>query len=99
MGHGIIARGIVARGAGAMLAAAAVAAPASASASRETIGVATQEADGTIVLMLRTRGAGGAGGDAQVRYTPADKDYAMIARHVGPIPPGGSVPVKPFPAK
>jgi hypothetical protein len=61
------------------------------------IGTASQEADGTIVLMLRAEGAGGALGDAQMRYAPTDKDYAMVARHVGPIPKGGSVPVKPFP--
>lgn len=60
------------------------------------IGVATQEADGTIVLQLRAEQEGGSVGDAQFRYTPTDKDYAMIARHVGPIPRGGSVPVKPF---
>ena len=60
------------------------------------IGVATQEPDGTIVLQLRAEGADGATGDAQFRYPPAHKDYQMIVRHVGPIPKGGSVPVKPF---
>jgi hypothetical protein len=60
------------------------------------IGVATQEADGTIVLQLRAEQDGGGMGDAQFRYAPTDKDYAMIARHVGPIPRGGSVPVRPF---
>lgn len=62
----------------------------------ETIGVATQEPDGTIVLMLRAEGTGGAIGDAQFRYPPTHRDYAMIKAHVGPIPRGGSVPVKPF---
>ena len=60
------------------------------------IGTATQEGDGTIVLQLRAEQDGGGMGDAQFRYTPTDKDYAMIAWHVGPIPKGGSVPVKPF---
>ena len=60
------------------------------------IGMATQEADGTIVLILRAEGENGEIGDAQFRYPPGDKDYAMIAKHVGPIPKGGSVLVKPF---
>lgn len=63
------------------------------------IGTATQEADGTIVLQLRAEGAGGMIGDAQFRYPPTHKDYQMIVRHVGPIPKGGSVPVKPFPGQ
>lgn len=60
------------------------------------IGTARQEPDGTIVLMLRAEGAGRALGDAEIRYLPTDKDYGMVARHVGPIPKGGSVPVSPF---
>ena len=63
----------------------------------EPIGVATIEEDGTIVLMLRAEGEDGKIGDAQFRYPPTDKDYSMIKAHVGPIPKGGSVPVKPFP--
>ena len=62
----------------------------------DVIGVATQEADGTILLQLRAEGPDGAIGDGLLRYPPADKDYAMIARHVGPILKGGSVPVRPF---
>jgi hypothetical protein len=60
------------------------------------IGVATQEPNGTIVLQLRAEQEGFGMGDAQFRYATTDKDYAMVARHVGPIPRGGSVPVKPF---
>jgi hypothetical protein len=62
----------------------------------ESIGVATQEGDGTIILMLRATGAG-AIGDAQFRYPPTHPQYAMIKAHVGPIPPGKSVSVRPFP--
>lgn len=62
----------------------------------DVIGVATQEADGTIVLQLRAEGPDGAIGDGLSRYPPGDKDYAMVASHVGPIPKGGSVPVRPF---
>lgn len=62
-----------------------------------SIGVATQEANGTIVLTLRADGAGGAIGDAQFRYPPNHPQYAMIQNHVGAIPKGRSVPVAPFP--
>lgn len=62
-----------------------------------SIGTATQEADGTIALALRAQDAGGAFGDAQIRYAPRDRDYAMVKAHVGPIPKNGTVPVKPFP--
>ena len=61
-----------------------------------SIGVATQEADGTIVLTLRAEAASGVVGDGQLRYSPSNHYYAIIARHVGPIPRGGSVPVRPF---
>lgn len=67
------------------------------SATTDAIGVATQEADGTIVLALRATGGQGSVGDAQLRYPPNHPDYAMIKEHVGLIPPGGSVPVRPFP--
>jgi hypothetical protein len=62
----------------------------------QTIGVATQEADGTIVLQLRASSDGGAAGDALVHYPPHDPRHAAVAKHVGPIPEGGSVPVKRF---
>jgi hypothetical protein len=62
----------------------------------QPIGVATQEADGTIVLHLRTPSDGGPVGDALIRYPPGNPHYAEMARHVGPIPKGGSVFVKPF---
>lgn len=62
----------------------------------ETIGVATQEADGTIVVQLRTPSDSGMVGDAIVRYPPGDPNYAVVSRHIGPIPKGGSVFVKRF---
>jgi hypothetical protein len=62
-----------------------------------SIGMATEEADGTIVLTLRADGPGGMVGDSQFRYPPTHKDYRMIQSHVGPVPAGKSVPVKPFP--
>lgn len=63
----------------------------------EIIGVAMQEADGTIVLQLRTPSDSGIVGDALIRYPRDNPDYATVARHVGPIPKGGSVMVKRFP--
>lgn len=65
--------------------------------SAPPIGVATQEPDGTIILMLHAEGENGEIGDAQFRYPPSDKDYGMIKAYVGRIPPGGSVPVAPLP--
>ena len=65
----------------------------------DTVGSATSEADGSIVLTLRATGWGSLIGDARIRYTPADPNYGMIARHVGPIAPGASVPVRPFDAR
>lgn len=62
----------------------------------ESIGVATQEPDGTIVLDLNAEGDGVVG-RGLLRYPPSHPDYAMIRDHVGPIPQGGSVPVPPFP--
>ncbi len=62
----------------------------------ETIGVATQAPDGTIVLQLRAMTEDGGIGDALIRYRPGDSHYGTVARHVGPIPRGGSVFVKPF---
>lgn len=64
-----------------------------------SIGTATQEKDGTIVLTLRAEGTGGQLGDAQFRYPPNDPQYAMVKAHVGPIAPGCSVLVLPFPEK
>lgn len=64
----------------------------------ESIGAATQEADGTIVLMLRAT-ADGTVGDAQFRYPPTHAQYAMIKAHVGPIASGKSVLVRPFPER
>ena len=71
--------------------------PQSSIAASDSIGVATQEPDGTIVLVLRAEGQGEAVGEGLLRYPRSDPDYDMISKHVGPIPPGGTVMVKPFP--
>jgi len=64
----------------------------------ESIGSATMEADGTIVLQLRAE-TGSAVGDALFRYPPSHEEYVRIRAHVGPIEPGQSRPVPPFPDK
>jgi hypothetical protein len=61
-----------------------------------SIGVATMEADGTIVLQLRAT-EDGVHGEGYFRYAPGHKDYSMILGHVGGLRPGESKPVPPFP--
>lgn len=62
----------------------------------ESIGVATMEPDRTIVLQLRATGPGLLG-DTLLRYPPDHAQYAEILAHVGPLEPGQSRPVAPFP--
>jgi hypothetical protein len=67
-----------------------------ASISGEPVGIAEQEPDGTVVSILRTEEENGEIAEARFRYSTADKNYNMIAHHVGPIPKGEAVLVKPF---
>jgi hypothetical protein len=62
-----------------------------------SIGVATMEKDGTIVLQLRAEG-GGALGDALLRYPIDHARYAEILRHLGGLEPGQSKPLR-FPLR
>jgi hypothetical protein len=62
-----------------------------------SIGQATMEADGTIVLMLRAEDGHGAVGDGMVRYPPSDKDYADVLKHLGGLERGEVKPVPPWP--
>jgi hypothetical protein len=62
-----------------------------------SIGVATMDADGTIVLDLRATGPDGVRGDAQLRYPRDHKDYAAVLKHLGGLRPGESKPVAPWP--
>jgi hypothetical protein len=64
--------------------------------SEETIGTATMKPDRTLVLQLRASGPGGAVGDGLFEYTPSHPQYAEVLKHVGPITPGQSKPVKPW---
>ena len=58
-----------------------------------SIGRATMEADGTIILRLRAVSPG-AIGDALLRYPPDHAQYQSILNHLGGMTPGESKPVK-----
>ena len=62
----------------------------------KSIGSATMEADGTIVLTLRAESPGIVG-DAQLRYPPSHAQYQDILRHLGGLSPGERKPVPPWP--
>ncbi len=66
-------------------------------AAQEIIGFATMEADGTIVLRLIARGPGGMRGEGVLRYPVSDPKYQEILDHVGPLKPGETRPVAPWP--
>jgi hypothetical protein len=63
----------------------------------KSIGVATMEPDGTIVLQLRAEGPQGAVGDGRFTYPPSDKNYQEVLTHLGGLKPGESKPVPPWP--
>lgn len=62
----------------------------------EPIGVATMQADGTIVMDLRATGPG-VMGDARITYPKDHKDYQMVLDHLDGLAPGETKPVPPFP--
>jgi len=64
--------------------------------AQESIGSATMQADGSIVLQLRAEG-NGAKGDAVFVYRRDNPQYESILKHVGPIKPGESKLVRPWP--
>lgn len=61
-----------------------------------SIGEASMEPDGTIVLRLRAE-AQGVIGEGMLRYPPGDKQYKSILEHLGGLHPGEHKPVPPFP--
>lgn len=63
----------------------------------ESIGVATMEDGGVIVLQLRASLGGGAIGDGLFRYPPDHPQYETILRHLGGLESGQSKPVPPWP--
>lgn len=75
---------------------AAKAAQLSALVSPNYIGSAEMDGAGTITLHLSVSERGMVG-DAVKSYRKNDPDYQYILDHVGPLKPGDSVPVRPFP--
>lgn len=61
-----------------------------------SIGVATLELDGTLVLMLRAEGDDGTTGDAEIRYPPDHPKYTEMIKHLGGIRFGDRKPVPPW---
>jgi hypothetical protein len=61
------------------------------------IGVATKRADGMIVLLLYADSASGIRGETVFRYSPGHPEYSRISAHVGPLDPGQTVLVRPWP--
>jgi hypothetical protein len=66
-------------------------------AETESIGSATMKDDGSIVLQLRAQ-SNGAIGDAVFVYRRGDPNYDSILKHIGPIKPGETKLVRPWPA-
>jgi hypothetical protein len=63
---------------------------------RQSIGQATMEPDGTIVLRLRAEGPGGMRGDGLFRYPPDHPQYRSVLDHLGGMRPGENKPVPPW---
>jgi hypothetical protein len=62
-----------------------------------SIGTATLQQDGTLILDLRTDARDGARGEARLVYAPSHPQHAEILRHLGGLSPGQSKPVAPWP--
>lgn len=66
--------------------------------AKGSIGSATMEHDGTIVLRLRAASDDGDTiGDGLLTYAPDHRDYKEVLRHLGGLEPGESKPVAPWP--
>jgi hypothetical protein len=61
-----------------------------------SIGIATMDGSGTIVLQLGAN-EGGIHGHARLVYPPTHPEYTNILRHLGGLTPGESKPVPPWP--
>ncbi len=64
---------------------------------KDSIGVATMNHDGSLVLLLRAEDGRSARGDAQFVYRPDHPSYASILAHLGGLAAGESKPVPPWP--
>lgn len=63
----------------------------------ESIGSARMLEDGTLVLDLRATDAAGRIGDARLYYPKSHRQYREILDHLGPMKPGETKPVPPWP--
>jgi hypothetical protein len=63
---------------------------------QSSIGTATMEPDGTIVLQLHAQGPGGSIGDALLRYPPDHPQYHSVLDHLGGLHPGETKSVPPW---
>jgi hypothetical protein len=61
-----------------------------------SIGRATMEPNGTIVLQLREVRPVGIVGDALLRYPPDHPQYRSVLEHLGGMRPGENKPVPPW---
>lgn len=61
------------------------------------IGICWMEDDGTIVLRLRAEAPGGIVGHSLLRYPLDHPEYQSILDHVGPLKPGYTISVRPWP--
>ena len=62
-----------------------------------SVGLATMEADGTIVLRLRADSGDGVTGHAVITYPPAHPNYESVLSHLGGLAPGETKSVPPWP--
>ena len=62
----------------------------------KTIGTATMQADGVLVLLLRAADGKGTIGDARVAYQPNDPNYQKVIAHLGGIKVGETKAVPEF---
>jgi hypothetical protein len=66
--------------------------------TKKSIGVATMETNGDIVLQLRApMGDTGTIGEGYFRYRPGADGYDDVLRHLGGMQPGESKSVPPWP--
>lgn len=64
-----------------------------------SIGSARMLEDGTLILDLRATDASGRVGDARLYYPKSHRQYREILDHLGPMKPGETRPVPPWPER
>ncbi len=61
-----------------------------------SIGQASMQSDGTIVLELRAEDSKGSIGEGRLVYPPSHPQYRNILQHLGTLKPGETKPVRPW---